>query len=383
VSERERVRVAVLGLGAVARAVHLPILSRRSDCFEIVGICDVADTALTAVGDRFCIDPQRRFSALEHMLDAVDADALAVLTSGSHAWAAVAGLDRGLAVLSEKPLAVTVREADVLAAAVGAGRDRLMLGYMKLYDPAVRRAADLVAARPRARAVEVTVLHPSSEGQLAASELGPGVFAAPDATVRAFHDQLRALEVEALGPVAASSLGALYSGVLLGSVVHDLAVLRALGIEIAVVDHAQRWPADTVPASLAFHGRTADGVRVSVQWHYLHDYPIYRELVRWHDERGSVELEFPSPYLLRAPTVLRAITTDGGLTGDHRFTSHAEAFEEQLLAFHAMVTNAVAPAAGAPEGRADILTCQRVAAVLARHEAVDIGGEAAHAAPGP
>jgi len=377
----ERVRLAVLGLGAVARAVHLPILSRRSDRFEIAGICDVADAAVTAVGDRFCIPRQRRFSTLERMLDAVPADALAVLTSGSHAGAALAGLDRGLAVLSEKPLAMTVREADLLATAVGARRDRLMLAYMKLYDPAVRRAVQLVAARPRARAVEVTVLHPSSEAQLAASELGPGVFAASPEVARSFSEGLRALEAEALGPPAAASLGALYSGVLLGSVVHDLAVLRALGIEIAVIDHAERWPASAVPASLAVFGRTTDGVRVSVQWHYLHDYPAYRELVRWHDERGSVELEFPSPYLLRAPTVLREISADGDLTGDRRFTSPTEAFEEQLLAFHAMVTGAAAPAAGVPEGRADIVTCQRVASAIARREEVHIGGEAAATVP--
>jgi predicted dehydrogenase len=180
-----------------------------------------------------------------------------------------------------------------------------------------------------------------------------------------------------LGEAAAAELGSLYADVLLGSVVHDLAVLRALGIEIAVVDHADRWPADTVPASLTFHGRTAGEVRVTVGWHYLHDYPTYREQVRWHDDRGSVELEFPSPYLLRAPTALREITAVDRGTAEHRFGSHVEAFEEELLAFHAMVTQSSAPSAGVPEGRADIVTCQRVAAVLARHEGITIGGEAA------
>jgi predicted dehydrogenase len=372
------VRVAVVGLGAVARAVHLPIMSRRSDCFEIVGICDLSPGAVTAAGDRFSIAPDRRFTALDQMLDQVRAEALVVLTSGSHTSAAVDALDRGLAVLCEKPLAITRREADLLASATGARTDRLMLAYMKLYDPAVVRAVDLVAARPRPRAVDVTVLHPSGTAQLLTSELGPGVFDdVPARSLADLQDRQRALEVEALGEAAAAKLGSLYADVLLGSVVHDLAVLRALGIEIAVVDHADRWPADTVPASLTFHGRTAGEVRVTVGWHYLHDYPTYREQVRWHDDHGSVELEFPSPYLLRAPTALREITAAGRGTAEHRFGSHVEAFEEELLAFHAMVTRSAAPAAGVAEGRADIVTCQRVAAVLARHEGITIGGEAA------
>lgn len=377
----QRVRVAVVGLGTVARAVHLPIMSRRSDCFEIVGICDLSPGAVTAAGERFSIAPERRFTALEHMLDRVRADALVVLTSGSHTSAALDALDRGLAVLCEKPLAMTRREADLLAAAIGGRTDRLMLAYMKLYDPAVRRAVDRVAARPRPRAVDVTVLHPSGAAQLLMSELGPGVFDdVPEQSLSDLHDSQRALEVEALGEAVAARLGSLYSAVLLGSVVHDLAVLRALGIEIAVVDHADRWPIDTVPASLTFHGRTADDVRVMVGWHYLHDYPTYREQVRWHDDLGSVELEFPSPYLLRAPTALREITAAGRGTADHRFASHVEAFEEELLAFQAMVTQSTAPAAGVPEGRADIVTCQRVAAVLARQEGIALGGEAAAAA---
>ncbi|MGI8574607.1 MAG: Gfo/Idh/MocA family protein [Egibacteraceae bacterium] len=373
----ERVRVAVAGLGAVARAVYLPILTRRSDRFEIVGLCDLSGEAADAMGERFSVAPAQRFTALEKMLDTVEPDALAVLTSGSHTEAALAGLDRGIAVLCEKPLAMTVREADLLDRAVGGREDRLMLGYMKVYDPAVRRAAELVEGRSPARAVDVTVLHPSGEAQLAMSELGPGAFELPTDLRIDLEEAQKALEAEALGEAAAAALGGLYSGVLLGSVVHDLAVLRTLGVELTAIDHADRWPHESVPASVSFAARTAEGVRVNVAWHYLDAYPAYREQVRWHDQHGSVELEFPSPYLLRAPTTLRTLTSTGEGASEKRFASHVEAFEEQLLAFHAMVTDGVVPAAGVDEGRADVVTCQRVAAALARREGLELGGEAA------
>lgn len=371
----DRIRVAIVGLGAVARAVHLPIMARRTDLFDIAGVCDLSSDALAAVGDRFAVPPDRRFPDLEQMLDSVRADALAVLTSGSHTSVVLSAIERGLAVLCEKPLAATQREADALAAAVGARDDRLMLGYMKLYDPAVRRAAELVDAG-RTRAVDVTVLHPSGSSQLSTSELGPDVFPLPPDLAEQAHAEQHKLSVEALGD-AAATLGALYFQMLLGSVVHDLAVLRGLGIRISAIDHADRWPADMTPGSLSFSGRTGDGVRIALRWHYLDAYPAYREQVNCHQEEGSVELEFPSPYLLRAPTVLRHVTRDGDGAATWRFESFIEAFEEQLLAFHRMVTTGAAPAAGVAEGRADIVTCQRIAAQIAHREGLAVGGEAA------
>ena len=372
----DRIRIAVVGLGTVARAVHLPLLSRRTDLFDIAGVCDLSTAALATVGERFGVPARCRFNDLEQMLDGVEADAVAVLTSGSHTATVLSVLDRGMAVLCEKPLATTRREADAMAAAVGGRNDRLMLGYMKLYDPAVRRAAELLAAG-HTRAADVTVLHPSGEAQLATSELGPGVFPLPpDLAARARAAQ-RDLDAQALGDAAAATLGPLYSQVLLGSVVHDLAVLRGLGIEITTVDHAQRWPVHSVPGSLAFSGRTDGGVRVSLRWHYLRDYPVYRERVHCHQERGSVELEFPSPYVLRAPTVLHHVTASGDGAGTWRFESFVEAFEEQLLAFHRMVTTGAPPAAGVAEGRADIVTCQRIAARIAVGEGLAVTGEAA------
>ena len=79
-------------------------------------------------------------------------------------------LDAGLPVFSEKPLAFTLAEMDGIDRRLeGSQTPRLQLGYMKLYDPAVMHA--LAAAEGRGygtpRAVDVTVLHPSSGSQLA------------------------------------------------------------------------------------------------------------------------------------------------------------------------------------------------------------------------
>ena len=180
-----------------------------------------------------------------------------------------------------------------------------------------------------------------------------------------------------MAPIA-DDLGRLYTDVLLGSVVHDLAVLRALVGDPERVDHVDVWPEGSWE-SVAVEGVCPGGVRFGLRWHYLDGCPEYREEVRVHHERGSVGLTFPSPYLLNAPTVLEVTDRDGGAARVRTFRSTVEAFGEELLAFHRLVTEGRPPAAGIFEGRADILTCQRIVRRLADGRGLPIGGEAARA----
>ncbi len=375
VADRELrpLRLGVIGLGAVAQAVHLPLLGKRPDLFCPTAVCDLSASTRARVGERLGVPPERRFAAAEELLDAGDLDAVAVLTSGSHGPLAQAAAQAGLPVFCEKPLAYTLAEADALAEAEA----RLLLGYMKLYDPAVERARELLADRPPARSVEVTVLHPPAPPQLAhAGLLPPAEDVDPTSLARLGSDEAALIE-RALGPVP-RELALLYGEVLLGSVVHDLAVVRYLLGGPLAFDYGDAWP-EGEPASIALAGQLSGGTRVSIRWHYLESYPTYREEVRVHDEQGTVALAFPSPYLLHAPTVLTVVDGDGDAGAERvcELRSTVEAFERQWLAFAAFALDGVAPRAGIPEGRADILACQSAAAALAARQGIVVGGEAA------
>lgn len=379
---RRPLRVGVAGLGAVAQAVHLPLMARLSETFRIAAICDLSATLTTTLGERYRVPAECRFGDVIAMLDGVELDGLVVLTSGSHGDVAAAALERGMSVLCEKPLAATRAEADRLATLEGPDQDgeRLMLGYMKLFDPAVEEAVRVARdpAQPlgELRAVDVTVLHPSSESQLAHAHLLPPA-ADIDAGALALHRQNAIeLETQAIG-AAAPALGRLYSGILLGSVVHELAVVRAVAGDPVAIDRVDTWPDDAWPPSVAIEARLADGARFSIRWLFLPDYPAYREDVRFHYERGSVELSFPSPYRLYQPTAL-VVSTGGGETRRRVvLDSIEEAFERELLAFAAMVTDGARARSGIADGRTDIVTCQRIVARLARERGIEVGGEAA------
>jgi myo-inositol 2-dehydrogenase / D-chiro-inositol 1-dehydrogenase len=368
------IRLGVIGLGAVAQAVHLPLLAKLSGRFTVDSVCDLSASTRDAVGARYGISAKRRFADAHELIAAGGLDAVAILTSGSHGALATTAARAGLAVFCEKPLAYTFAEIDELAAA----EPRLMLGYMKLYDPAVERARAVLATRPAPRSVEVTVLHPPSASQLAHAGLLPP----PDDLDPASVEQVRADEAaataRALGEVS-PELALLYGDVLLGSLVHELAVVRALAGGPLELNYGDVWSAQSV----ALSGRLPGGARVSLRWHYLEDYPAYHEEVRVHDDAGTVQLRFPTPYLLYAPTVLTVIGAEDEAERVTSVRSAAEAFERQWLAFDVFLREGVAPRAGLAEGREDLVTCQAAARVLVARDGVTLGGEAAHVTAAP
>ncbi|WP_049564837.1 Gfo/Idh/MocA family protein [Nonomuraea sp. SBT364] len=358
-------KIALVGCGAVTQAVYVPLLSRRRDLFEVTAVCDLSRTLADAVGDR--LGAPGRYTALGQMLDAGGFDAVLVLASGSHGETVRQALAAGYAVLCEKPLALTRAEVDALP------EGRLMVGYMKQYDPAVRRAEELLAelgGPGRIRSVEVTVLHPSGESQLAFANLTQARDVSPEliASLRAAEDGLVS---KALGESAPAAVRGLYA-VALGSICHDLSLLRRFTGSPAEIGHVETW--GEAPGSIEISGPLPAAGRFAIRWHYLEDYPSYRETVVIHHDSGSLELVFPSPYLMNAPTTL-TVVSGGECRAEWRDVT--EAFEVQLAAFHAFVNDGKPPLTDAAGALEDIVTAQRIAARYAVQHDLQIGGEAA------
>jgi len=134
------VRVALLGTGAIAQVVHLPVLAQLPGV-KLEAVCDVDGAKARAIANRFGIP--RVFARDEEVFAAPDLDAVVICTpSHLHEPQAVAALEGGKHVLVEKPLALTAEgAARVVAAAERAGR-ALMVAMNSRYRP------DVQALRP-------------------------------------------------------------------------------------------------------------------------------------------------------------------------------------------------------------------------------------------
>lgn len=311
------VRVAVVGLGRVARHVHLPLLTKLDRHFAVTAVCDAQPGYADAVARQLGVPGSGVFRDTDAMFGCGEFDAVLLLTSGSHAGLAAEALRRGYPVFCEKPLAHTPEEAALVA---NAG-DRLMLGYMKQYDPAVTKALETLKPAD-VRHIDVSVLHPPE--RFPATDWVPAP-SGPAAHVGArTHWEYRAV---------------------LDSACHDVALIRLIaGVAELDVAQAASWGArDGESGSLEFSGPLPHG-RYTVRWHYLPDYPEYEERVRVITEDGTRDLSFGNPYFFGA---------DSG-------------FERELLAFHAMVTTGAAALSGTAEGAADIRTGLKVLAALGK-----------------
>lgn len=364
-------KVGIVGAGEIASSVHLPILTRRSDLFEVVAIADLNIDAAHAVADRFNVEG--RYSSTQEMIDSATLDMVAVLNSGSHASHVIIALNAGLDVFCEKPLAYSQAEINAIEIALQSSGKKLMVGYMKTFDPAVNMAQTNIKGSPRT--VDVLVLHPSGASQMATTEMSTDIPKPPTDLIPLFTSMRQEINTAALGKIGSDAIGNVYSEIILGSVIHEFSVLRALGVEISEVDFVDRWPKTPQSDSIVIHGRTKDDVRVTVRWFYLENYPAYREEVRWVNENEGHHIIFASPYIMRIPTQYIHTTRDGLDHHEDYFNSYQTGFERELVAFHEHVTANGEMADPISTGRSDLLLAQKIAKKILESENYEVGGE--------
>jgi predicted dehydrogenase len=133
--QQKAFRLAVIGCGRIARAVHLPVLAAMTDV-RVVAIADSDPAALDAA--RRIVPCAERIAGDAALYTRDDVDALVIcLPSHLHAEAAVAALEAGKAVYLEKPIATDLAGArEVVDAAQRAGR-AAMVGFNYRFHPLV------------------------------------------------------------------------------------------------------------------------------------------------------------------------------------------------------------------------------------------------------
>ena len=139
IREPRKLRTAAIGVGSLGRhhARNYGDLAREGRV-ELIGVCDTdPQTASNIAADNQC----EAVSDWRDLLDRVDAVSIATPTE-THAEIACAFLERGVHVLVEKPIALTLDEADRMITAAKKSGAKLMVGQLERFNPA------MVALRP-------------------------------------------------------------------------------------------------------------------------------------------------------------------------------------------------------------------------------------------
>jgi predicted dehydrogenase len=144
VSTPRRLRVGVLGAGAIAQAAHFDALSKARNA-ELYAICDLAPDLLERMAAVHL--PRRTYTDYQAMLADPQLDAVIVAVADQfHVAAALQALEAGKHVLVEKPLGLRLAEAAPLREHVHDGRPVLQVGTMRRYDEGITFAQEFIKA---------------------------------------------------------------------------------------------------------------------------------------------------------------------------------------------------------------------------------------------
>jgi predicted dehydrogenase len=144
-------RVGVIGLGTIGQT-HLAAL-RHLGVAWIYG----ADPS-AAARERAAAIVSRAFADYREMLSGAELDAVIVATPPrTHREISLAALQAGVAVLCEKPLALTLEECEAVADAAAGSHRPFLVGFCHRFQPQVRALKDLLDAGALGQPVLATI----------------------------------------------------------------------------------------------------------------------------------------------------------------------------------------------------------------------------------
>jgi len=337
----QKLRVGLVGAGLVGQAEHAYYLWEDRERFSFVGLAEVSPSVRAAVGARY--DVKNLYPDFAGLLSC-DIDAVVIAAPDVfHPELAIAALDAGLHVLCEKPLALTVRGCDEIAAARDKSDCVVQVAYMKRHDPAYRRALEFLPDRIEdVKLISVEVNDPDHEPFVAHLPMTWSKDIPLPLREKAQAQSSAQLREAAGCPLDEMGTRALSSG-FLSALVHDVAVVHGmlghLGCELpSQADHGALFD-EGRGVQLGF--RLPGGGRVCMTHLNLPAVPDYTERITIYCSDQIIELIFPSPYLRHLPTKLTVRRRGDGhalVVCDHR-VNFEEAFREQLRAFHSAATN--------------------------------------------
>ena len=355
----ERVRVGVIGLGEVAQVIHLPILHALADLFQIRAICDISPGLLPVVGDRYGIPVSERYDDPFALVRQPDLDAVFVLTSDEyHADCVIAAARRGKHVLVEKPMCLTLAEAEAIIQARDEAGVQVMVGYMRRFAPAFVQAVAEVRGLGKINYARIRDI--IGRNRLIVDQ-SSAVHRCDDIPEEARHDRAARAERlvrEAIGE-APPDISVAYR-FLLGLNSHDISAMRELlGVPLGVVS-ARQWNGGRfLTVTFEYDGYYAvleSGVDEQIRFDaHIEVYGVTK----------SVRVQYDSPYIRHLPTTLVIGETIGDAYEQRVVRpTYKDPYTHEIESFHEVVTQGVVPKTTPEDFKEDLLLMRAIVDAL-------------------
>jgi predicted dehydrogenase len=140
---KKRIKVGVIGCGLIAQTQHLPNLRtlQEEGSYKIEAICDISLKLLAKIGELY--DIKKRYTDYRDLIKKADIDAVMILTPINHSEITIEAAREGKNIFVEKPMCVSLKEADKMIEETENNRVKLMVGHTRIYDPGFEYAKKL------------------------------------------------------------------------------------------------------------------------------------------------------------------------------------------------------------------------------------------------
>jgi predicted dehydrogenase len=139
----KKLRVGIIGTGWIAEA-HVAKYKEMADV-EIVAGADLIPGKAEAFFERFGVPNVKCYESHTDMLNSVELDAVSVCTyNATHAECTIDALNKGVNVMLEKPMCVTLEEAVEIMRAERKSGKLLSIGFQPRFDPNMKKIKEIV-----------------------------------------------------------------------------------------------------------------------------------------------------------------------------------------------------------------------------------------------
>ncbi len=344
----QQLRVGIVGCGEVTQIMHLPTLHQLQALYRVTALCDVSEHVLQRVGEQWQVSG--RYHDYRAMLAQAEVDAVLVANPDAyHAQVALAALAAGKHVLIEKPMCMTLREADELSAAQARAGTIAQVGYMRRYAPAFVEACRLL---PTLGPIRLARVH-DVLGSNALFIKDTSLVVRGDDVPATLLDEGKALRErlldEALGD--APPIFRRVYGLLLGLSSHDLSAMRELlGMPQRVLYAAQRHDGRYLTAAFDY------GDYVCQFETGIDTIPRFDAHLEVYGEQGVLRVQYDTPYVRNLPIRLTLTEANGkgGTVVREEHPAWGDAFVAEWRAFSTNVREGRTPKTTPADFRQDL-----------------------------
>lgn len=142
---KKPIRLGLIGCGGIVQKTHARAYLSLEETVKIAALADVVAENLQNVGDQFDVPAQNRYTDYREMLAKTDIDAVIIATPHSlHAEQVIESASAGVAIISEKPMATSLEEADKIMEAVNQNEVPYTVVHNYLYTAGMQAAIALL-----------------------------------------------------------------------------------------------------------------------------------------------------------------------------------------------------------------------------------------------